>query len=203
MSAPSHVRVIALIMTISVMVGAGLMLEYSSHPPVSKTEPTAPDRMEAHPIPRQSVQREPTASAPATQPTATIHPRQMYKCAQNGKVTFGDQPCTASQQAIVVPTEHPPTVAPVQQETTLDRMRRQLAQMEADRHRREQQFDQEMAARRQPVSATPDKTIRCTQIDQEISHIDSLLRQPHSAQWGDYWAEQRKKLYDERFDRHC
>ena len=203
MSAPSHVRVISLIMAISVMVGAGLMLEYSNHPPVPNTELTASDRTEAPPLPRQSIQREPTASAPVTQPAATIRSRQMYKCAQNGKVTFGDQPCTASQQAIVVPTESPPVVAPVQQETTLDRMRRQLAQMEADRHQREQQFDQEMAARRQPVTIAPDKTTRCAQIDQEISHIDSLLRQPHTAQWGDYWAEQRKRLYDERFDLHC
>ncbi len=127
----------------------------------------------------------------------------MYKCAQNGKMTFSDQPCTASQQTIVVTTGSPSAVVPVQQETTLDRMRHQLAQMEADRHRREQQFDQEMAARRQLVTVVPDKTTRCAQIDQEISHIDSLLRQPHTAQWGDYWAEQRKKLYDERFDRHC
>ena len=179
------------------------MLKLSSHPLVPTTEPAASDRVEALPMPRQSVQREPPASAPVTQPAATIHSRQMYQCVQNGKMTFSDQPCTASQQAIVVATESPPAVVPVQQETTLDRMRRQLAQMEADRHRREQQFDQEMAARRQPVTVAPDKTIRCTQIDQEISHIDSLLRQPHTAQWGDYWAEQRKKLNDERFDRHC
>lgn len=203
MSTPSHVRVVSLIMGISAMFGTGLMLEYTSRPPVSTTEPTALDRMEAHPIPRQSVQREPTASAPVTQPAATIRSRQMYQCVQSGKVTFSDQPCTASQQAIVVTTEPPPAVALVQQETTLDRMRRQLAQMEADRHRREQQFDQEMAARRQPVTVAADKTIRCTQIDKEISHIDSLLRQPHTAQWGDYWAEQRKKLYDEHFDLHC
>ena len=90
-----------------------------------------------------------------------------------------------------------------QQETDLDRMRWQLAQMEADRHQREQQFDQDMAARRQPVTVVPDKTIRCAQIDKEISYIDSLLRQPHTAQWGDYWTELRKKLYGERFDLHC
>lgn len=203
MSTRSHVRVISLIMAISVMVGTGLMLEYTGRPPAPTTERTEADRTGPRPSPSQPSLGTPALSAPVTQPPAIVRLRQMYQCVHNGKVTFSDQPCTASQQAIVVTMESPPAVAPVQQETTLDRMRRQLAQMEADRHRREQQFDQDMAARRQPVTVVPDKTIRCAQIDKEISHIDSLLRQPHTAQWGDYWAEQRKKLYDERFDLHC
>lgn len=185
------------------MVGTGLMLEYTSRPLAPTTERTEADRTGPRPSPSQPSQEVSAEPAPVVSPAAIAHPRQTYKCVQNGKVTFSDQPCTTSRQAIVVTTEPPPAMAPVQQETTLDRMRRQLAQMEADRHQREQQLDQDMAARRQPMTVVPDKAIRCAQIDKEISHIDSLLRQPHTAQWGDYWAEQRKKLYDERFDLHC
>lgn len=203
MATSSHVRVISLILSISVLVGVGVMLEYTSKTTVPKTDsPTEPERATTSPPDQiQSPAVSPKVT-PERQPVVSTTPHQMFKCERNGRISFNDHPCAVSEKTLAI-TSAAPISPPIQQETDLQRMQRQLSRMEAERHQREQQFDQDMAARRQPVTVVPDKTIRCAQIDKEISHIDSLLRQPHTAQWGDYWAEQRKKLYDERFDLHC
>jgi len=52
-------------------------------------------------------------------------------------------------------------------------------------------------------NATQDKANKCQSLDAAISTKDSELRQPHSAQWGDYLTNERKKLMDQRFALRC
>jgi hypothetical protein len=47
------------------------------------------------------------------------------------------------------------------------------------------------------------KAYQCQRLDAAISTKDSELRQPHSAQRGDYLTEERKKLMDQRFGLGC
>ena len=47
------------------------------------------------------------------------------------------------------------------------------------------------------------KSYQCQRLDTAITTKDSELRQPHSAQWGDYLTEERKKLMDQRFALRC
>jgi hypothetical protein len=43
----------------------------------------------------------------------------------------------------------------------------------------------------------------CDALDQQITAVDSWLRQPHSASEGDYWTGERRKLTDRRFSIGC
>ena len=47
------------------------------------------------------------------------------------------------------------------------------------------------------------KAVQCQQLDQAITIKDAELRQPHSGQWGDYLAAERRKLMDRRFELRC
>ena len=47
------------------------------------------------------------------------------------------------------------------------------------------------------------KAVQCQQLDQAITTKDAELRQPHSGQWGDYLAAERRKLMDQRFELRC
>jgi hypothetical protein len=52
-------------------------------------------------------------------------------------------------------------------------------------------------------NASQNKAYQCQRLDAAISIKDSELRQPHSAQWGDYLTQERKKLMDQRFVLRC
>ncbi len=178
------------------------MLEYSSRPMTTSEAPTEPEQATLSTTRQEPSTVAPPAAATARKPETSLGQRLTFKCERNGRTSFSDKPCTANEQTLAV-TREAHGAPSVPHETDLARMRRQLAQMEAERIQREQQFEQEMAARRQPVSESLAKANSCSLIDEEVSRIDSILRQPHSAQWGDYWTERRKKLMDERFDLHC
>ena len=203
MATTSHLRVVSIVLAISVVVGAGLLLELSSRPVISEMQPVS-ESLSSTPSPPQQLPSPsvPKASVPAAQPEISSNGRLMHKCERNGRISYTDKPCAASERTPAVPAEAL-GLPPVQQEPDLARMRRQLARMEAERHQREQQFEQEAAARRQPVAVPLAKTLRCPQIDKDIGYIDSLLRQPHNAQAGDELTERRKRLTDERFDLGC
>lgn len=52
-------------------------------------------------------------------------------------------------------------------------------------------------------SDAQNKSMQCEQLDRAIAAKDSELRQPHSAQWGDYLTAERRKLMDQRFALRC
>ncbi len=52
-------------------------------------------------------------------------------------------------------------------------------------------------------SARRSKELQCQQLDRAIRVKDSELRQPHSAQYGDYLTGKRKELTDQRFSLGC
>lgn len=76
--------------------------------------------------------------------------------------------------------------------------------MEAARHEREKEYAAAAASTSTSTMTTGQHTAPvCQDIDRAIAVKDSELRQPHTAQWGDYLTGERKKLMDKRFTLGC
>ena len=200
MQEPTHVRAISLILALSVVAGGWLLFEYTNRP--STQAATSPTEILASPSPDL-----PFPASSATPPSRTP-PVEMpseldvtYKCEKSGKVSFSDKPCAAGTKVLAVrATERQAPRA----NDNLEQLKRQLAILESYRLEREREYAERVGSR--PVSAVSvkrSKEFRCNEIDKEIAAVDSMLRQLHSAQVGDYWTGKRKELTDERFSIRC
>ena len=196
-STPLHGRVISLVLALSIVVGAWLLFEYNTRPLVSVEQ-----------APQASGADKPIASTQQTlrvpqQPNEQLAQPQReagltYKCQKNGRISFSDQPCALD--ALVVSVTANGKLQPVRDET-LVRMKRQVAQMEADRLVREKKQSAVIATR--ATTPGPNKATQCKAVDDWIADLDSQLRQPHGAQRGDYLTGERKKWMDRRFELRC
>jgi len=77
----------------------------------------------------------------------------------------------------------------------------QVQNVEAAKAKEASRLQAEIASKNQSQSdasnSTQNKAYQCQRLDAAISTKDSGLRQPHSAQWGDYLTAERKKLMDQ------
>ena len=193
MQESSHIRAISLILAFSVIAAGWFLLEYSSRPTSFVTSPSA-----TSPKPLPGL----TSLNQAIVPPAPI-PGNLsitYKCEKAGHISFSDKPCNHSEKTLAVTATE---IEPPRPNNDLERQKNAVASMKAERLEREKKY----AARAMLVSGTSNtsqfKEARCKQIDLAIIAKDSELRQPHSAQWGDYLTGERKKLTDERFSLGC
>lgn len=183
MEEPSHVRAVSLVLAFSIVVGGWLLFEYSNRSEPIITPPTekSPDQAAT-----------PVAPLP-TDLTFT------YKCEKAGRLSYSDKPCNTNEKALAVTAtekEAPRT------NNDLERLKQTVASMKASRLAREKRYA--TAANSVGTSTSVQShEFRCQQIDKAIAAKDSELRQPHSAQWGDYLTGERKKLTDERFSLRC
>lgn len=200
MQEPDHVRAISLILALSVVVGGWFTLEYINHPTAQTA--TRPTETLANPPlntpPPDHSSTPPTGSSPVATPSKMS---VTYKCEKGGRISFRDKPCATGERTLAAkPNEQ---LAPGTNDN-LAQLKQQLAVMESYRQEREREYAARIASK--PVAAAnlgQSNEIRCKQIDQHIISIDSILRQPHSAQNGDYWTGKRKDLTDERFSLRC
>jgi hypothetical protein len=148
---------------------------------------------------RQKPEPNPSASSPQAIPSNLS---TTFKCEKRGRVSFSDKPCSGNERTVSVTTvENTPST---NQNGNLEQMRAMAAAMEASRLEREKQYAAATATKTiASRNANQIKEMRCQQIDREIARVDSLLRQPHSAEEGDFWTGERKKLTDERFSIGC
>lgn len=192
---PSNARAISLILALSIVAGSWLAFEYSNRPtaPVTPAQPST----EVARSPEPPVQISPQSPAKV----GTQAPRDAnltYRCQKNGQTSFGDQPCGSEATLVSVMADERRAPDP---DDRLARMKRAAAQMEADHLARERTPNAVIAV--QSTESKPSNAAQCKFIDDQIAQVDAWLRQPHSAQEGDYWTERRKKLMDERFDLRC
>ena len=196
-TAPVHIRAISLVLALSVVVGAWLALEYNNRPPEPLVQPT-PSSLTAKP---EEPARRPASVSPDSMEQATKFQRETeltFKCQKNGRTSFSDRPCEADAQVVSVTEarELPPV-----RDDRLAQMKRQVAQMEADRLAREQA--QPAVSSVPSTEPEPNKAIQCKEVDGWVAHFDARLRQPHDAQMGDYLTGERKKWMDRRFELRC
>ena len=196
MQEPSHIRAVSFVLALSVVVTGWLLCEYSNR---ATPEISTPMDVNSNPgLPSQRL--------PPTMGKAGISPNTIpsnlsisYKCGNGGQISYGDKPCTGKEKTIAVTAVE--NEAP-RANNDLERLKTAVSAMETSRLEREKQF----AAATKTIStsnADQFKLIQCQQIDQAVANKDSELRQPHSAQWGDYLTGERKKLMDERFSLSC
>lgn len=203
MSAPSHVRFISIVLALSVATGGWFLLEYSQrtpqHPP-PKEEPVEEEQATVlSPEPARLTQAKVINPIPQSAPKNLV---RTFKCEQGGRVSYSDQPCANGANVLAVTAAEDPS--PVSPTSNLQKMKAQAAAMEADRLAREKQFEIAVAEQTKTSSPVADlKKRECKNIDQAIASIDSMLRQAHTAQEGDYWAAQRRELTDRRFSLGC
>ena len=195
----SHARAISIFLAILVALGVWLLVVYDYRPRPDSLADTLPPPSVPQPLPPK--QREASINPPATGPAASSSLVTVtYKCEKNGRVSFGDQPCGDSAKTLSVSTSTRDATRDHRRD--LAQLKSKVAGMESDRLEREQEHAV-VLAERQRTSVPFSKERRCKEIDNDIVRVDSILRQPHSAQHGDYWTGERRKLTDERFSLGC
>ena len=169
------------------------MFEYSNRPAL---HPTSSSDITPKPLPVQSSHNQ--AIAPPTPILSNLS--STYKCEKAGHISFSDKPCNPNEKTLAVTATKIEAPRP---NNDLERQKNAVASMKASRLEREKQYAA-AAKRESSTSKTSQlKEAHCKQIDLAIIAKDSELRQPHSAQWGDYLTAERKKLMDERFSLGC
>ena len=195
MRTSSNIRVISIALTLAIAVGIGLFLEYDARSlaPVA----TAPQPLEQPARVTQSNNNAAAAPAPmlAEPPRVTT-----FKCARNGRISFSDRPCAANERLLGTSTS---VVSPPHDtQAELARTQAAVVRMEAEHRQREGALVRSMPVTPEEPSAGGRKA-SCDDIDRRISDVDSALRQPHSADRGDYLTSERRKLTDRRFSVGC
>lgn len=190
---PSGARLIAIILALSIVVGAWLLFEMGQQ----SVRPALPGAAQ----PEAAQPRQPERSAPGLavpsrqQPSSTANTSTLYKCRGPAGVSYGSEPCRPNETEIRAVTSSIVQSDPDE----LAALKAKASQMEASR----------LAAANARVAASsqaptvPDNRAECDAIDREIAVIDSQLRQPHSPSLGDYWTGERKKRTDRRFSIGC
>ena len=120
----------------------------------------------------------------------------VYECrAYNGSTFFSNNYCSQSNGIGVLNHSVPDNMSFEQQVKIVEAAKAKEASRKQEDNARWTQATES--------SGEQTKQIQCQKIDQAIAVKDSELRQPHSAQWGDYLTGERKKLMDRRFDLRC
>ena len=200
MKEPSHVRAISLVLACSVVVAAWLLFEYSNRPAEQSVQPSESSQK---PTAIQHPQPSPQEPANPAQRPITVMPDHLaitYKCEKDGRVSYSDQPCSVKQKTVSIAAAEKgsPTTNNLQQ------LQGRLASMEASRHEREKEYAAAAASTSTSTTTTSQHTASlCQDIDRAIAVKDAELRQPHTAQWGDYLTGERRTLTDRRFTLGC
>lgn len=118
---------------------------------------------------------------------------QVIKCVLNGKTIYSDEKCPAGAKTHQVQLyDTAGVVSPpkaVLSELTAQRIATENAQV--------QSLQQPVAL---PVQS---KKIECDAIDKHIEWLDSMARQPQSAQRQDWIRQERSQARDRQFGLHC
>ena len=198
MGKPSHARAASLVLALSMVIGSWLFFEYSTHqanafhrPAESPLPPRVNTPSEQPPVPVSAV------SAPHTSIPTTL----IYKCEKGGRIHYGDQPCGEKTTTLSVTATQPEPATG----NNLQQLKERLAVMEGARTEREKATITRInvASSTSESPSIGDKKEACDAIDCAIAAKDSALRQPHTAQMGDYLTGERKKLTDQRFSLGC
>lgn len=195
MSANSNIRVASIALTLAIAVGIGLFLEYDARSLAPAA--TTPQPLEQPARVTQSNNNAAAAPAPmlAEPPRVTT-----FKCARSGRISFSDRPCAADERLLGTSTS---VVSPPHDtQAELARTQAAVVRMEAEHRQREGALVRSMPVTPDETPAAKRKAL-CDGIDREISGIDAQLRQPHSADRGDYLTGERRKLTDRRFSLGC
>ena len=198
MGKPSHARAASLVLALSMVIGAWLLFEYSTQQANTRHRPAErPPAPSLNHAPRKSPEPAKGVASPLSSAPTTL----IYKCEQGGRIHYGDQPCGEKMTTLsVTATQSEPSTG-----NNLQQLKERLAVMEGARMEREKatlaRVDVASSAPATPSGEA--KTAECQAIDLAIAAKDSELRQPHTAQWGDYLTGERKKLTDRRFSLGC
>lgn len=196
MQEPTHIRAVSFVLALSVVVAGWLFFEYSNRAASEIARPMDVNSNSELPSQRLPPPMGKTGISPNTIPSnLSIN----YKCGNGGQVSYGDKPCSVKEKTIAVTAVENETP---RANNDLERLKSAVSAMENSRLEREKQFAAATKTTR-TSNATQFNEIRCQQIDLAIANKDAELRQPHSAQRGDYLTGERKKLMDERFSLRC
>lgn len=169
----------------------------SSRGPVKAINPSIGVAVpETDPIERKRIYRPPTpqlGQQDSANRSAPVHSgdRTVTKCMVNGQVTFTDSDCPTGSKvsSVTVNTAYVGTVAPQMPITASP------------------QVQYQSVATNLPTAGTVGKSstrnAECGYLDEQIKLIDSLARQPQSAQTQDNLSAQRKRFRSRQYELHC
>ncbi|MCE1241824.1 hypothetical protein [Oryzomicrobium sp.] len=183
---------LSFLLAAAVMGGAVLLVVHGEQGQVPGPGPS--------PVPQPaSAAATPTArpAAPAPQAAAPTVP-QLYKCRGPQGNAYRDQGCRAGEQLVAV-ERHTGAADPAAAQAEVERLRQRVAAMAAEREARHA-YPEPTAMR---TAAVDGKAAQCEALAQDITRVDAILRQPHSATEGDHWTTRRKELSDARFSLGC
>lgn len=195
-------RLLAIAGAIAVPLAALLFVDYlasiSTKPATPEVAPLVQAPAPA-PAPQRSIEiKANDALASFPQAAAPHYAPGTYRCKSKGHTAYTDKPerdCEASSP--VVPVSVTPATAGFAPDKPYQQ---QLAELE---HRQAEEAAQRIASKPRKDAASGQHETVCRMLWEQIQHIDSLLRQAHSAAQGDYWTSRRRELSDRRHTEHC
>lgn len=198
MQEPSHIRAISLVLAFSVVVAGWLLFEHGNREAAQIATPVDSTQTVATPSLQQA---QPPKATPRPGTAMPSNLALTFKCEKGDRISYGDQPCAGGERTVAVSAAE----REVPTKNNLQQLQERLAVMEDARHEREAKYASAtvVSTKRSTADMNPDKASSCKGIDLAIAAKDSELRQPHSAQWGDYLTGERKKLTDKRFTLGC
>jgi hypothetical protein len=197
MHEPGHIRVISFVLALSVVIGGWLLFEYINRPLPPVTAPienSAKDEVHHQQLGRPT-------SIPTTSAKTPGNVNLTFKCEKDGRISFGDKPCSSNEKT--VSTTAIEKTSPVNASNNIERLRKQVAVMEAERLAREKNAMLASPKTSKTERDAQSRDFRCREIDKEITGIDASLRQGHSSKYGERLSERRRKLYSDRFSIGC
>ncbi|MES2877303.1 MAG: hypothetical protein V4713_02685 [Pseudomonadota bacterium] len=153
---------------------------------VTETVPVESKRIYRHPTPQQGQQNSANRSAPVDFDNRTV-----TKCMVNGQVIFTDSDCPTGSKvsSVTINTAYVGTVAPQMPEIASPQVQDQSVTTN---------FPTEGT-----VGKASTRNAECSYLDEQIKLIDSLARQPQSAQTQDNLSTQRKRFRSRQYELHC
>lgn len=193
----SNARFISIFLAILVPVAAWIGIEYVSQLDVEKGRSgssAAQVSSVTQDYSPNTVQNQPHAPASVTETEATERPSPIRKCSVEGKISYSDHECQGGTEIKTLAAEPP----------TGGRMRTYQEQLDNTvRNRPPAMVNPAPHSEERIVLAAASQSDQCRNIDEQIANIDAQLRAPHSASWGDYWNQQKRKLNGEKFSLGC
>ena len=196
-----HIILIWLLVGLVLWMGANWFLTHhrvtprpAAPPPAAQSQPEVPAPAPQTALPTEDRYTAKTQAYRQNNPATSN--QQVIKCTAGGKTTYSDTPCPIGALATAVQITQAPPVPP-------QPLRSAPPPTQTPANWPQPPIVIVQAPQPPMVDLSAIRQLECKALDEEIKHLDSWARQPHSGQTQDLIRDKRKRARDRQFEIHC